>query len=99
VRAITEEESSLFHDIRNASPEEIALVVTELDGKEVAVIVYVEDNPKSKEVELVPLAILMNNHLFKNLTDPMKGGTQTTVVVEKLRDEWKKFTTGGADDS
>jgi len=98
---ITVQEQDLFQYLISGT-EGLALVKTEFDGVETAVICSV-NNAEGEQVDLQPLAILVNDELFSKLKPPAKDvdvvETQSTDVsmddLPKLKKLYSKAVEQG----
>lgn len=68
MRAINQTEKDLFNRLISSGNANLALVSTECQGVETACICYVQ--PNWDEVEMIPLAVLVNEEIFAMLTAP-----------------------------
>ena len=68
MRSITEEEKKLFRDLISGQFSNLVLLATELDGIETCAIAAL--NGKEPELMTKPLAVLVNNQIFRKLKSP-----------------------------
>ena len=75
MKALTEEQSEMFHAITSGEYDNFVLVSTEFQGQDVAVIAAYEES--EDDIVLAPLAILIDSEneafFMSNLEDPTVG--------------------------
>lgn len=70
MKSLTDKDIAMFKYITTSNDENIALVSSELDGKDVPVIARIEED-EDGEYKIIPLAILVNSdNIFGRLTNP-----------------------------
>lgn len=67
-RPLTNSERSVFNDITSGDYDNLALIRTQLDGRDVAAIAAVMSD--GGEYQVLPVAILVNDELFARMTAP-----------------------------